>query len=331
MKKIIVLFFAIILLSGCGKSNEEKVFDKFKSSVNESKSYLLNGSLEIYNDQDTFNYAITVGYKKKDMYKVSLTNQVNSHQQIILKNEDGVYVITPSLNKSFKFQSNWPDNSSQSYILESILNDLSNTENKEFSENDEYYILKSSVSYPNNKSLTYQKLYFNKNNELKMNEVYDNNDTMRIKVVFDSIDYKVDLDDEYFSLDKSIDTNCCNSSEAPTSDFEDILYPLYIPSDTYLTTKETINTENGNRAILTFGGSKEFVLVEEGSVANEEFEVIPIYGDPLMLNGSIGALSGNSIYWTHNNVDYYLAGSDLSQEELLNVANSISNTIVTEK
>ena len=50
-----------------------------------------------------------------------------------------------------------------------------------------------------------------------------------------------------------------------------------------------------------------------------------------MLNGSIGALSGNSIYWTHNNVDYYLAGSDLSQEELLNVANSISNTIVTEK
>ena len=92
MKKIIVLFFTIILLSGCGKSNEEKVFDKFKSSVNESKSYLLNGSLEIYNDQDTFNYAITVGYKKKDMYKVSLTNQVNSHQQIILKNEDGVYV-----------------------------------------------------------------------------------------------------------------------------------------------------------------------------------------------------------------------------------------------
>lgn len=331
MKKIIVLFFAIILLSGCGKSNEEKVFDKFKSAINDSKSYLLNGSLEIYNDQDSFNYAISVGYKKKDMYKVSLTNQVNSHQQIILKNEDGVYVITPSLNKSFKFQSNWPDNSSQSYILESILNDLSNTENKEFSENDEYYILKSSVSYPNNKSLTYQKLYFDKNNELKMNEVYDSNDTLRIKVVFDSIDYKADLDDEYFSLDKSIDTDCCNSANAITSDFEDILYPLYIPSDTYLTTKETISTENGNRAILTFSGSKEFVLVEEGSVANEEFEVIPIYGDPLMLNGTIGALSGNSIYWTNNNVDYYLAGSDLTQEELLNVANSISNTIVTEK
>ena len=60
MKKIIVLFFAIILLSGCGKSNEEKVFDKFKSAINDSKSYLLNGSLEIYNDQDSFNYAISV-------------------------------------------------------------------------------------------------------------------------------------------------------------------------------------------------------------------------------------------------------------------------------
>ena len=50
-----------------------------------------------------------------------------------------------------------------------------------------------------------------------------------------------------------------------------------------------------------------------------------------MMNGTIGALSGNAIYWTSNNVDYYLAGSSLTSEELLSVANSISNTIVTGK
>ena len=331
MKKVFVLILGILLLCGCGKKTDEKLFQEFKSTVNGSKSYLLNGSLEIYNDQDTFTYAISVGYKKKDMYKVSLTNQVNSHEQIILKNEDGVYVITPSLNKSFKFQSSWPNNSSQSYILESILSDLENTENKEFNENDENYILKSNVSYPNNKSLTYQKLYFDKNYELKKNEVYDSNDNLKIRVTINSIDYKANLDDDYFTLDNSIDENCCGVNDSETSEFNDILYPLYIPNDTYLTTKETISTENGNRAILTFSGSKDFVLVEENSVVNSEFEVIPIYGDPLMLNGSIGALSGNSIYWTNNNVDYYLAGADLTQEELLSVANSITNTIVTGK
>jgi len=37
--------------------------------------------------------------------RVSLKNKTNNHEQIILKNSDGVYVLTPSLNKSFKFQS----------------------------------------------------------------------------------------------------------------------------------------------------------------------------------------------------------------------------------
>ena len=35
-----------------------------------------------------------------------------------------VYVVTPSLNKSFKFQSEWPSNSSQSYLLNPLLNDV---------------------------------------------------------------------------------------------------------------------------------------------------------------------------------------------------------------
>ena len=66
-------------------------------------------------------------------------------------------------------------------------------------------------------------------------------------------------------------------------------------------------------------------------MANKEFSTIPIYGDPIMMNGTVAALSGNSLYWTIDNVDYYLAGSDLSTNELISVANSISNTIVTGK
>ena len=42
-------------------------------------------------------------------------------------------------------------------------------------------------------------------------------------------------------------------------------------------------------------------------------------------------LSGNSLYWTSNNVDYYLASGDLSSDELLTIASSIGNTLVTSK
>ena len=63
--------------------------------------------------------------------------------------------------------------------------------------------------------------------------------------------------------------------------------------------------------------------------AQIEFETIPVYGDPVMMNGNLGALSGNSIYFTLDNIDYYIAGNDLSSEELLGVASSISNSLIT--
>ena len=328
MKKIILLLSCILLLSGCAKNSEDKLLKKFESDVNSSKSYTLSGSLEILNDEDTFNYSVEVGYKKKDLYKVKLVNTTNNHEQIILKNTEGVYVITPSLNKSFKFQSEWPNNSSQIYILSSILSDLTSTENKNFSTESDYLIIQSDVSYPNNPDLAYQKLYFDKDYNLKKNEVYNLDNKLRIRFVISNIDYKANLDDNYFNVENNVDANCC-AAEKESAALDEIIYPLYIPSDTYLTAKETISTDQGNRAILTFAGSKEFVLIEEPTVANSEFETIPVYGDPIMMNGTIGALSGNSMYWTANNVDYYLAGSDLSTEELLSVASSISTTLVT--
>ncbi|MBR1416947.1 MAG: outer membrane lipoprotein carrier protein LolA [Bacilli bacterium] len=329
MKKILLFFSCLLLLCGCAKSNEEKLIKKFSNDINSSKSYTLVGSLEILNDEDTFNYEVEVGYKKKDMYKVKLTNTSSGHEQIILKNSDAVYVITPSLNKSFKFQSEWPNNSSQAYILSSILSDLDNTKDKKFTEEGEYLTIQSDVSYPNNPDLTYQKLYFDKNYNLKKNEVFNQDNQVRIRFVISTIDYKANLDDNYFVLESNIDSSCCGETKSSGSILDEIIYPLYIPSDTYLTTKETIATDNGNRAILTFAGSKEFVLIEEPTVANLNFETIPVYGDPIMMNGVVGALSGNSLYWSANNIDYYLAGNDLSTSELLSVASSISSTIVT--
>lgn len=328
MKKIFILVACVLLLAGCAKTSEEKLIKKFENDINSSKSYSLNGSLEIFNDEDTFNYNVEVGYKKKDMYKVKLVNTTNNHEQVIIKNNEGVYVITPSLNKSFKFQSEWPNNSSQAYILASLLSDLVNTENKNYSEEEEYLILQTNVSYPNNPDLSYQKLYFDKDYNLKKNEVYNTDNKLRIRFVISNIDYKANLDDNYFNVESNVDANCC-SGEKTSGALDEIIYPLYIPSDTYLSQKETVSTDQGNRAILTFGGSKEFVLIEEPTVANNQFETIPVYGDPIMMNGTVGALSGNSLYWTSNNVDYYLAGSDLSTEELISVASSISTTLIT--
>ena len=101
--------------------------------------------------------------------------------------------------------------------------------------------------------------------------------------------------------------------------------------NTYLQSKDVVNTENGERYILTFSGDKNFVLIEEASNVYSEFEMIPVYGDLVLMSGGIGALANNSLSWSSNRVDYYLTSNDLSPEEAINVAESLNTTVFFEK
>ena len=335
MKKIVLLLITIILLTGCGKVDEESLISKFKDDVESSKSYITKNSMEIYNGDDTFSYDIEVYYMDDDYFKVNMLNTLSNHEQVILRNDEEVYVVTPSLNKSYKFVSDWPYNSSQSYILTSLVKDINESKEVEFSEVKDGYTLKVDVDYPNNQYLEYEVLYFDSKQNLKKVVVYDTEDIASIKVEYNKIDYKANLSKKDFDVNTLIDSNIKDTDKGEnteeTSVLDDIVYPLYIPANTYLKGKETINTESGDRVILTFNGDKNFVLIEEVSNVNEEFEVVPIYGDPLMLSNTIGAMGTNSLYWSVDNVDYYLVSNDLTTSEITSIADSLSVANIVEE
>lgn len=94
MKKIFLftLTLLILLSTGCGKYTEDDIIKDLEKKVNKLSGYRLEGSLEILNNEEVYNYDVDVSYKKDDLYKVSLTNTSNNYEQIILKNNDGVYV-----------------------------------------------------------------------------------------------------------------------------------------------------------------------------------------------------------------------------------------------
>ncbi len=346
MKKILVIFGVLLLLCGCGKESKDNVIKDFKNSVNNIKSYKITGNMEISNDEETFTYSLESYYLKDNYYKVILVNQTNNHEQIILKDNEDIYVITPSLNKSFKFQSEWPGNSSQAYLLGNLLKDIENDVNTEIETKDNGYILKTKVNYPNNNELSYQKIYLDNDKKIEKVEVYNNKDIVKIKVTFDKVDLKAGLKKDDFKLSDYVkeeepstnneannETNCsgsgCQTEESKkTSTIDSILYPLYIPSNTYLTSSEKVDTEIGNRVILTFSGDKNFVLIEEPTIANTSMEIVPVYGEPLLLTETIGALSASSLSWDNNNVSYYLASTELTVDEMQLIANSLGNSTI---
>ena len=337
MKRIflIILFGCLFFLTGCGKYTEKSIVKDINKKFNSIVGYHIEGNMEIYNGDDIYKYEIKSSYEN-DNYRVSLINKANDHEQIILRNSDGVYVLTPSLNKSFKFQSKWPENTSIVYVLKSIQDDINNDKKLKLEEKNGNYILKVKLSNSSNKNLSYQKVYFDKNLNITKVEVFDSSGNKQIKMIYDSIDNKATFNNKYFLVSENMKSSDNSNkkeetkTEEKTMKLEESIYPMYLPSGTYLSDEESVSKEDSDRVILTFAGESPFILVEEVTNKSEDMEIIPVYGEPTILLDSVGALSDSSVNFISNGVEYYIASDSLTKEEIMQVAQSI-NTLPSVK
>ena len=344
-KKILfILLVGVFLLSGCGKTSESSIIKDLEKKINNSKSYYIEGTLEIVNNEDLYTYDVKVSYAKGDNYKVNLTNKVNNHEQVILRNSDGVYVVTPRINKSFKFQSDWPYNNSQVYLLKPLLDDILSDENRTFTKDGDNYKIVVAANYPNNEKLVKQEILLDKAANIKKVTVMDTNGTAQITMNFDKIDLSSKFNDNYFDLKEIIDvkeetpndnkttennTNTNTDKDKTTetkqtSTIEDVIYPMYLPVNTYLSNKEKVSKDNGERLILTFDGDNPFMLIEETVTYEEEHLIVPTYGELELMASTVAIVNDNSVNWIDNNIEYYVVSDKLSKSELLDIARSIS-------
>ena len=369
------MIIGVFAISGCGKTSESDVIKDLTKKINDSKAYYVEGTLEIVNNEDVYTYNVNVSYKEKDNYKVSLVNTVNNHEQIILRNSDGVYVVTPRINKSFKFQSDWPYNNSQVYLLGPLLDDITNDANRTFEKVNDGSKIIVAANYPNNSKLVKQEILLDKSNNIKKVTVFDNNGTAQITMKFNKIDLNSKFNDNYFDLKQIIDikedntdntTNRENNSDEnknttdnkvednsttennntnvnenkntnenknenkkssetkQTSSIEDVIYPMYIPANTYLSNKEKVSKDDGERLILTFDGDNPFMLIEETVTYEKEHLIVPTYGELEVMASTVAIVNDNSVNWIDNNIEYYVVSDKLSKSELLDIARSIS-------
>lgn len=323
-KRIFIIFVISILFVGCFKSNKNNVVKDLNQKLSDLSAYKFTGLLSISNNEDTYNYDVEVSYKEDDNYRVSIINKSNGHEQIILKSNDEVYVITPALNKSFKFQSNWPLNNSQIYIFESILNDINKDNDKVITDNNDGYVIETKVNYPNNINLVKQKIYVDNDSNITKIEVLNDSNVVEMTMSFDKLNDNPKFSDNYFDLDSIISNIEVEEKNEKTSSIDNVIYPLYVPTGTVLTHEEKVEKDDGERIILTFDGEKPFLLVEETASIDKDFSIIPIFGEPYFLNDTVGAVTDNSLNWTSGGIEYYLVSDVMGKTELIEIANSIS-------
>lgn len=233
-----------------------------------------------------------------------------------------VIVLTPSLNKSFKFQSDWPYNNSQSYLLQTLIKDMENDENKTVDITEDSTVVTTVVNYSNNKNLVNQKIYFDKKGSIKKVEVLNKNGVAKIKMNFKEVDYKAKYDTNYFNLEANMDTNV--STETTLSEIGDIVYPMYMPENTYLADEDVMAIDDGERAILTFSGESPFMIIQETVNVESTPTTLPVYGEIEWTGDTIGVLTDNTVNWISNGIEYYAVSDTLDSSELLEIVNSFS-------
>lgn len=316
----------LIILTGCEKNGD--VVSSLTKKIENIESYYLKGEMEIINNETSYLYDVETYGLNGEMFKVDLKNTINNHEQILLKNKKGVYVLNPSLNKSFKFQSEWPYNNSQAYLLETILKDIKDDKNRKIEKEEDNYIITVKANYTNNPELVNQRIYVNNKNNVYKVEVLDKNSQPKIIMKIEKIDSDADLKEDDFTLE----TNMVTSSQIhqTSKTLDDITYPMYLPENTNLSSQDTTKTIDGERIILTFGGDNNLTIIEQTASVNEKYEIVSIEGEPIFLGDSVGAISDGVVTWVSNDVEYYATSSDLTQDELATVARSISNVALSQ-
>ncbi|MFC7063683.1 LolA family protein [Halobacillus seohaensis] len=337
MKRYPILLFVVIaislVLTACGEQSKEDVVKKLEEQEGEMKGYKTDASMTMKTGKEEQKYHIQISHKKKDFYKVELQNdQDEKGSQIILKNNSGVFVLTPALNKSFKFQSEWPENTSQPYLFNSLIKDIKADGDSEFSATDNHYVFKTKTNYQNNQSLPYQEIYFDKKSYAPvMVKVFDQDMTALVEVQFSNFKGDDSFKEEDFDVDQNMAMSVPDEVPASTTEDKQTESAVLYPEETLgasLWDKQEVETDNGKRVIMTYKGEKDFTIVQETATTQPASarQSVEVNGEPIQLSaGLIGALSNHKLEWNNENTTYYLASNELTDEEMVAVANSINS------
>lgn len=253
---------------------------------------------------------------------------------MILKNKEGVFVLTPALNKSFRFQSDWPNNSSQAYLYESLIEDIQNDKEAKFKATEDHYVYETKTSYQNNQMLPLQEITLNKSDLSPVSvKVMDAERTPVVTVDFSNVKFNEELDNKDFDTKKNMTGAQLEfpvmAEVAEEEDFT-VFYPESLPEVELVSEKE-VETEEGKRVILTYEGEdKSFTMIQEKAVIVQTSggEEAMMNGDPVDLGFTVGAVSDNMVSWTQNGVDYMIASTNLSKEEMIQIAQSVQGEVV---
>lgn len=338
----------VLIMAGCGKKDAGAVVKDLDKQVEKLESYTTTGSMTLNTGTEPQEYQVEVSFKKPSYYRIALTNEKKDISQIVLKNDDGVFVLTPHLNKSFRFQSDWPKNQGQVYLYESLVNSLGQEQDRQFTTDGDSYVFDVPANY-SNAALSRQKIWFNKNSLAPQTvEIYDGQNKAVIVMNFNDFKFDEAFEPDYFDMQRNMTgarltlptlgltengTDQEAESELPVTETGiaaaqqevSVIEPSYLPEGVGKPVVSETKVGDNPAMLLKYTGSYNYTLMQtkptDKSVSYQQGELVDLgYGF-----GVVTGAEMKTLIWMYQGTEFRLSSGDLPLQEMVNVAVSVQD------
>ncbi|AYC30366.1 LolA family protein [Paenisporosarcina cavernae] len=314
------------LLSGCGKDSPEEVLEKVTEKWVDTKGYDAKAKMEIRTGTEARVYDVDVWHTKPDFFRVNVTQNEEEMMQTITRNKDGVFVSSPTLGKTYKFKSDWPQKNSQAYLIGSLAGDLAADKSVKMEETKKSYIFHTATRNNQKELLPSQDIIVSKKTLLPTKVLlFDQDKKEQIILTFEKITLgKTRAASDFdVNMEQSTDEEKAVSADMEVPELK-THYPTMSWEGVTKLDEKVVKSDAGDRIILTYGGDRSFTIIQS-SQPIETAEVVPVFaaGDPADLGVAIGAITENSVAWEHDGMHFFLASNSMTQEEMIAVAASL--------
>lgn len=326
---LFILTVSLIFSSGCGIKNSDNVIGDLQEKMDGLKSYKAVGTMKIEAGDSPQEYSVEVWYKDPNYYRISLNNVISNVTQIVLRNDEGVFVLEPTLNKSYRFKSDWPESSGAIYLYQSLVDSIINDSEGKFVMEEDFYTFEVNANYQN-KSLSEQKIWLDKELRPVKVTVFDSKQTTLVEMVYSQFEFDATFDEDAFNMDRNLtgwDLNSLPASaEILTEEGFGIYEPAYTPENVVKNDPKLIESKDGIEVVIKYTGEYNYNLIESRPEAivtsapeGSETSIVDLdYG-----LGVLTELTETSILnWTYDGIEFKLSG-DLPTEEMIKVAQSV--------
>ncbi|CAM2980716.1 outer membrane lipoprotein-sorting protein [Paenibacillus sediminis] len=347
-----MLICVTVILAGCGTKDAAGVVKDLDEVVGKLESYQGSGTMTLHTGETPQQYKVEVWYQSPSYYRISLTNAQKDVQQIVLRNDDGVFVLTPSLNKSFRFQSDWPENQGQVYLYQTLVNSILSDQSRQFTSDKDSYVFEVAANY-NTHALVRQKIWLNKENYApKQVQVSDSEANVVVEVKFDQFQFGKKFDKDSFDMERNmavvtpdalgsmlqvdengnpIDTDKDKSAATAEGSKQvklgsfGVIQPTYVPDGVKFKDMSEMGKEDDYAVLLRYDGTYQYTLLE----ARPKDRAASLAKSTVVdLGFTVGLLSGEeqqTLTWMVDGMEYRITSADLPVSEMINIAASLQD------